>query len=157
MAPNTPAKDAWSALGRAKGFDREGTFASELEQRRGQIAAKAAVAFMVAKDYTSARLAVATAESTGNGNSTTSGVRADLERRAAELFKQAKAEAATDPAAAKQKYRQIQNMVDSKNQWHQRAGKAARARADELRDHLLEALELERLVDVRVRAVERRR
>jgi hypothetical protein len=98
-------------------------FANEIGQRLGQIAPKAAVAFMASKDYVKARQAVAVADSTGNGNSTTSGVKSSLEQKAGELFKEAKAEAATDPNAAKQKFRQIQNMVDSKSPWHQRAGK----------------------------------
>jgi hypothetical protein len=126
MAPATAAKDAWNALNTAKNMDsglgRE--YTEEIQARIGQIAPKAAVAFMAAKDYVLAKQAVGLAESTGNGNSTTAGVKSSLEQKAGELYKEAQALQSTDPDSAKQKFRQVQRMVDSKSQWYQRAGKA---------------------------------
>jgi len=93
----------------------------------GQVAPKAAVAFMAGKDFVKAKQAVALAESSGNGNSTTQGVKGSLEQKAGEIYKEAQALQASDPDAAKQKYKEIQQIVDPKSPWHQRAGKALNA------------------------------
>ncbi len=126
MAQGTSAKDAWTALTAAKNFDNSlgGNYTSEINVRMGQVAPKAAVAFMAGKDFLKAKQAVALAEGSGNGNSTTQGVRSSLEQKAGELFKEAQGLQASDPDGAKQKYREIQRMVDPKSPWHQRAGKA---------------------------------
>jgi len=126
MAPATSAKDAWTALKAAKTFDNSlgGEYTSDINARMGVIAPKAAVAFMAGKDYVMAKTAVGVAESSGNGNSTTQGVRSSLEQKAGELFKEATALQSSDPAAATQKFREIQRMVDSKSSWYQKAGKA---------------------------------
>ena len=125
MAPGTKAKDAWSALLSAKNYDNSAgsAFGSDIESQLGKIAPKAAVEFMAAKDYGNARRAAGLAESTGNRNSTTDGVRASLERKAGELVREAQAELSTDPSGAKAKLKQAQTMVEPKSQWHQKAGK----------------------------------
>lgn len=125
MAPNTPAKQAWDALTRANSYDRSAgnAFGSEITERLGKIAPKAAAAFMASRDYVKAKRAVGLAESTGNRNSTTDGVRQSLESAAGQLYRQAEAEMSSNPAAAKAKLKTIQGMVDSKSPWHQRAGK----------------------------------
>jgi hypothetical protein len=93
----------------------------------GEIAPKAAVAFMAGKEFVKAKQAVVLAEGSGNSNATTQGVRSSLEQRAGELYKEAQALQSSDPDAAKQKFREIQRIVDPKSQWHQRAGKALSA------------------------------
>ncbi|MBA3455221.1 MAG: FHA domain-containing protein [Deltaproteobacteria bacterium] len=129
MAPGTSAKDAWVALTAAKTFDNSlgGEYTSEINARMGAIAPKAAVAFMAGKDYVKAKQAVGIAESSGNGNSTTQGVRSSLEQKAGDLYKEGQALQSSDPAAAKAKYVEVQRMVDSKSPWHQKAGKAISA------------------------------
>jgi hypothetical protein len=126
MAPATSAKDAWNALTSARTFDSSlgGNYTSEINKRMGEIAPKAAVAFMAIRDHVKAKQAVRLAESSGNSNSTTQGVRTSLEQRAGELYKEALGLRSSDPAAATQKFREVQRMVDSKSTWHQRAGKA---------------------------------
>ena len=129
MAPATSAKDAWAALTSAKTYDRSlgGNYTPEIDKQMGKVAPKAAVAFMIQKDYTKAKQAVVLAESTNPGNDTTQGVRVSLEQRAGDLYKEAQALQSSDTAAATQKYREIQRMVDSKSPWHQKAGKALTA------------------------------
>ena len=129
MAQGTSAKDAWAALTSAKTYDRSlgGNYTPEIDKQMGKVAPKAAVAFMIQKDYTKAKQAVVLAESSGNGNDTTQGVRVSLEQRAGDLYKEAQALQSSDTAAATQKYREIQRMVDSKSPWHQKAGKALTA------------------------------
>ena len=75
------------------------------------------------QDYVRARNAVAVAESGGKGNSSTQGVKSSLESAAGKLFKEAHAEMGSDEKSAREKLKQVQQMVDSKSQWHQKAGK----------------------------------
>lgn len=125
MAPGTPAKEAFNALWSAKSYDNTagGAFGNDIESQLGKIAPKAAVSFMAAKDYASARRAVSLAESSGNKNATTDGVRSSLEQKAGELFRQAQSEMSSDPSGAKAKLKQVQAMVEPKSQWHQKAAK----------------------------------
>ena len=129
MAQATSAKDAWTALTAARTFDNSlgGNYTSEINKRMGQVAPKAAVAFMAVRDYTKAKQAVGLAESSGNNNSTAQGVRSSLEQRAGELYREAQTLQTSDPAAATSKFREIQRMVDSTSPWHQKAGKALTA------------------------------
>lgn len=126
MAPATSAKDAWTALTAARTYDNSlgGDYIAEINSRMGEIAPKAAVAFMAGKNFVKAKEAVAVAERSGNSNSTTAGVRSSLEQKAGDLYKEADSLKSSDPAAATQKFREIQGMVDSKSPWHQKAGKA---------------------------------
>jgi pSer/pThr/pTyr-binding forkhead associated (FHA) protein len=125
MAPGTSPKQAFDLLVKAKNFDNRAgnAFTSEINARLAEIASKAAVAFMADKDYVRAKNAVAVAEAGGKGNSSTQGVKASLESTAAKLFKEAQAELASDEKSARDKLKQVQQMVDSKSQWHQKAGK----------------------------------
>ena len=126
MAPSTSAKDAWTALTAARTYDNSlgGDYIAEINSHMGEIAPKAAVAFMAGKNFVKAKEAVAVAERSGNSNSTTAGVRSSLEQKAGDLYKEADSLKSSDPAAATQKFREVQGMVDSKSPWHQKAGKA---------------------------------
>ncbi|MDX2093621.1 MAG: FHA domain-containing protein [Kofleriaceae bacterium] len=125
MAPGTPPKQAFDLLVKAKNFDNRAgnAFTSEINSKLGDIASKAAVAFMADKDYVRAKNAVQIAESAGKGNASTQGVRSSLESAAGKLFKEAQAEMGSDEKAAREKLKQVQQMVDAKSQWHQKAGK----------------------------------
>ncbi len=126
MAPSTSAKDAWTALTTARTYDNSlgGDYIAAINVRMGDISTKAAVAFMAGKNYVKAKEAVGVAERSGKSNSTTAGVRSSLEQKAGDLYKEAEGLKSSDPAAATQKLREIQGMVDSKSPWHQKAGKA---------------------------------
>ncbi len=124
MAPATTAKDAYIALKKAKHFDADGVFSSEIQAKLAQVAPRAAGSFMAAKNYSEAKEAVATAEAAGGSNSTTQSVRSALEQTAGALYKEAMSELSADPSGAKAKLKQVQQMVDSKSTWYQKAAKA---------------------------------
>ncbi len=124
MAPATAAKDAYAALKKARNFDPDGMFSSEIQTKLAQVAPRAAGSFMAAKNYAAAKDAVATAEAAGGSNSTTQSVRSALEQTAGALYKEAMGELSADPSGAKAKLKQVQQMVDSKSTWYQKAAKA---------------------------------
>ena len=127
MAPGTPPKDAFAALKKAKNYDPMGVFADEVKGRMVAIAGRAAAAYMGAKNYPAARELANFAEANGAGGSTIAAIKSSLESTAGDLYKEAQAEMATDPDAAKAKLRLIQQMVDSKSPWFQKAGSAISA------------------------------
>ncbi len=124
MAPGTSPKEAYGALKKAKNFDPDGVFREEIQSKLAQIAPRAAAGFVAAKMYSAAKEAVATAESAGGSNGTTQSVRSALEAAAGILYKEAIGEMSADPAGAKTKLKEVQQMVDSKSTWYQKAGKA---------------------------------
>jgi outer membrane biosynthesis protein TonB len=125
MAPGTSAKQAFDLLTKAKNYDNRAgnAFTSAINARLAEIAPKAAVAFMADKNYARAKTAVAIAEAGGKGNSSTQGVKASLESAASKLYKQAQSEMSSDEKSARDKLKQVQQMVPSSSQWHQKAAK----------------------------------
>jgi hypothetical protein len=123
MAPGTAAKEAYQALKKAKNFDSDGVFTSEITAKLGPIAAKAAASYVAAKNFPEARQAVAVAEANGGGGSTTQGIRQNLEQQASALVKEAQGMMSSDPDAARSKLKTVQQMVDSKSPSYQKASK----------------------------------
>ncbi len=124
MAPAAKAVDAYEQLQSALNYDSNvgGEFAEEIETKLAQIAPKAAIGFMAAKNYPRARNAVITAEKLGSTAEALKMVRQKLESVAAELYNEASKE--TDSGAAKEKFRTVMSIVDSKSTWYQKAAKA---------------------------------
>lgn len=121
MAPGTSPTEAYTALTKARNFDQQGAFKSEIEGRLGDVAAKAAASFMGKGQFADAAAAVRLAESVGGGNSTTKSVRSGLESKAADLYNSASKEMPAE--SAKEKLRTVTKMVDAKSQWYQKATK----------------------------------
>jgi len=124
MAPGTSPKEAYGALKKARNYDPDGVFSDEIKAKLAQIAPRAAAGFVAAKMYGAAKEAVATAEAAGGSNGTTQSVRSALESAAGALYKEAIGEMSSDPSGARQKLKEVQQMVDSKSTWYQKAGKA---------------------------------
>jgi hypothetical protein len=126
MAPGTAPKDALDQLKKAKNLDGSAgrAYMGEIEGRIGQVAPKAAVLYMAAKDYEGAAAAVRLAESVGSSSSTIGSVKSALESAARTLYNEAVAQKGSDPDGAKQKLRQVQKIVPSSSPWYQKAGKA---------------------------------
>ena len=124
MAPGTRPVDAYQALVRATGYDREvgGAYAQELRDKLVAIAPRAATSYMAAKSLELAFQAVHTAEELGSRVDDLKIVRQNLDEKARELMHAARSELASDPDAARQKLRQIQRIVDPRNPlWQQAA------------------------------------
>ncbi|NVB77541.1 MAG: FHA domain-containing protein [Kofleriaceae bacterium] len=124
MAPAAKAVDAYEQLQSAINYDGNvgGAFTDELQTKLAQVAPKAAIGFMAAKNYPRARNAVITAEKLGSTAEALTMVRQKLESVASDLYNEAQKE--TDATAAKEKYRTIMSIVDSKSTWYGRAAKA---------------------------------
>jgi hypothetical protein len=87
------------------------------------VATRAAVSYMASKEYEAAFQAVRTSESLGSSSSSNKAVRDRLEAFAAELFRAAQSELASDPESAKKKLRQILGMVDPKHPLYSKSQK----------------------------------
>jgi len=126
MGPATKPTDAFDALTRAQNLDRGagGAFVDEIRAKLSQVAPRAAISFMAAKQYENAARAVRTAESLGAANSSTKAVRDGLESQAGALYASAMKELGSNPDAAKAKLRQVKAMVDAKSPWAAKAQKA---------------------------------
>jgi len=124
MAPGTPAAQAWDKLKSAQTFDSRigGAYAEEIQTKRSQIATKAALAFVGAKNFSSALEAVRVAEQAGK-NGSTGIVRDSIETHAGELYNAAAKEMNSNPDAAKSKLRQIKGLVGDKSPWFQKANR----------------------------------
>jgi len=124
MAPGTPAAQAWDKLKSAQTFDSRigGAYAEEIQTKRSQIATKAALAFVGAKNFSSALEAVRVAEQ-GGKNGSTGIVRDSIESHAGELYNAAAKEMDSNPDAAKSKLRQIKGLVGDKSPWFQKANR----------------------------------
>ena len=126
MAPATKATDAYERLQSALNYDGNvgGELKDEIETKLAQVAPRAAIGFMAVKNYTRARNAVITAEKLGSTAEGLSLVREKLESVAADLYSEASKVQSSDPAEAKEKFRTIMSIVDSKSPWYGRAAKA---------------------------------
>ena len=122
MAATTPAASAWDLLKSAEAFDKDNVFRQDIESRLGQIATKAALGFVGAKNYFKALQAVKLAEQSG-ATASTRIVRDKIEEFAGELYSQAVAEIDVKPKEAKAKLQQIKGLVDAKNPWAVKATK----------------------------------
>jgi hypothetical protein len=125
MAPGTKATDAFVALQRARNYDRSvgSAYVAEIERVLVTVASKAALSYAAAKDYESAFQAVRSSESLGSTSPTNKSIREKLEDLAAELYRSASGELATDPDGAKKKLRQVLGMVDTKSPLYGKASK----------------------------------
>ncbi|MBS1124398.1 MAG: hypothetical protein H6Q90_6626, partial [Deltaproteobacteria bacterium] len=122
MAGTTPPSQAWDLLKSAQSFDIGGAYKDEIQTKLQQIATKAALAFVGAKNYNRAVEAVRIAETTGSSSSTKI-VRDALDSYAGELYVTASKEMGTSPDAARSKLKQIKGLVDAKSPWYQKATK----------------------------------
>ncbi len=125
MAPGTKPIDAFVALRKAIGYDRDAgsAYVAEMEHVLVTVASKAALSYTAAKEYELAFTAVRTAESLGSQSPTNKSVRDRLEELATELLRSAASDQATDPEGAKKKLHQIQGMVDPKSPTYAKATK----------------------------------
>lgn len=115
MAQGTKPVEAFERLRKAQGLDNSAgkAFSDDIQSQLAKVAPKAAVAFMGAKEWVKAKQAVAVADANGGGNDTTKEVKKSLEREANALYKEAMSILSSDPAAAKDKLKQIRGMVDA--------------------------------------------
>ncbi|MGN6103756.1 MAG: FHA domain-containing protein [Kofleriaceae bacterium] len=124
MSPGAKPAEAYADLKRALTLDsNQGVFTSEIKSKLGVVAPKAAISFVVSKQYEQAYQAVRTAEANGGGNDSTRTVRQTLESTASQLYNAAVKELDTDRAAALTKLRQVKAMVDPTNPWAIKAAK----------------------------------
>ena len=125
MAPGTKAIEALPALQRALSYDREvgGAHGTEIRERIGVVAPKAASSFMAAKSFEQALQAVRVAEAVGSTSESLRAVRSSLEGIAHDLLSDARRELSSDPDGAKQKLRQVLAIVEPKSPLHAQAQK----------------------------------
>jgi hypothetical protein len=125
MAPGTKPTDAFVALNRAVNFDREvgGAYVAEMQEKLVVVASRAAMLYMAAKDYEAAFQAVKASDSLGSTSPSNKTVRDKLDTVAGDLYRSAQSELSSDRESAKQKLRQILNMVEPKNPLHAKASK----------------------------------
>jgi hypothetical protein len=122
MAPATKAAEAFDLLVSAATYDQNlgGHFESDITKRLTEIAPRAALSFVAAKNYEKAHTAVMKAESLGAGSDANIAVvKQKLEGAARVLYEQAIDD--SDPKSSKDKLRQVEAMVDSKSPWYQKA------------------------------------
>ncbi len=124
-APATRATDAFEALRSAQNYDRNlgNAFDGEIQTKLAQVAPKAALLYVANKNYPAARSAMVVAQQFGASESVKL-VAQKLESAAGELYGEAMKEQSSNPAAAKDKLRQITTIVDAKSTWYQKAQKA---------------------------------
>ncbi|CAN5745748.1 hypothetical protein BH11MYX2_BH11MYX2_05000 [soil metagenome] len=124
MAQGASPREAYEKLSKALSLDNSvgRQFAGEIKAKLSTVAQKAAIAYVSAQDWTQARSAIVYAESNGGATETIRSMKGTLESEAGKLYKAAQAD--SDSEAAKQKYRQIKAMVDSKSPWYAKAVKA---------------------------------
>ncbi|MCW5800817.1 MAG: hypothetical protein KIT31_00275 [Deltaproteobacteria bacterium] len=124
MGQGTSPKDAYRALNSALAFDGQigGAYTAEIRTQLGQVAPKAAVAFLSTKDYQSAAAALRLADSLGTGSAPSAALaRKQLESRAQELYREAERLADSDPAGARLRVAQINTIVGEASPWRQKA------------------------------------
>ena len=116
-APAQKAAVAYKALTQALNLDSNvgGNFKSEITEKLNAVAPKAAVAFVAQKDYGNARTAYLTAQRAGSSDANLAIVKQKLESFASELYALASAESTSNPGPAKEKLKQIKQIVDPKS------------------------------------------
>jgi pSer/pThr/pTyr-binding forkhead associated (FHA) protein len=126
-APAQDAIVAYQSLRSAANYDANvgGFYKSEIDDKLGSAASKAAFKYLANKDWQNARTAVIQAENHGAGDSVGT-VKTKLESVARDLY----GEAQKDNFASqnsKDMLKQIMVIVDSKSTWYQKAAKAIAA------------------------------
>jgi pSer/pThr/pTyr-binding forkhead associated (FHA) protein len=126
-APAQEAIVAYQSLRSAANYDANvgGFYKSEIDEKLGSAASKAAFKYLANKDWQNARTAVIQAENHGAGDSVGT-VKTKLESVARDLY----GEAQKDNFASqnsKDMLKQIMVIVDSKSTWYQKAAKAIAA------------------------------
>ena len=125
-APATKSVDAYDYLVQASNYDRSlgNAFNDDISTKLAQVAPKAAASYIAAKNFQSARNAILTAERYGSGDSgDVKLVRQKLESVASAIYADASKEITSNPTAAKEKLKQIKQMVDTKSPWYIKAQK----------------------------------
>jgi pSer/pThr/pTyr-binding forkhead associated (FHA) protein len=123
-APATKPTEAFEALRQAQSYDRSAgnAFDGEIQNKLAQVAPKAALSYMAAKNYPAARSAVIVAQQFGASESVKL-VNQKLESVASDLYNEGLRELDSNPSAAKEKFRQIKSIVDAKSTWYKKAHK----------------------------------
>jgi hypothetical protein len=123
-APATKSTEAFEALRQAANYDGNvgNAFDGEINSKLAQVAPKAALSYMAAKNYSAARSAVLVAQQFGASKSVEL-VSSKLESGAGDLYNEAMRELDSNPSGAKEKFRQIKSIVDAKSSWYQKAQK----------------------------------
>ncbi|HEX7702907.1 MAG TPA: hypothetical protein VF403_19350, partial [Kofleriaceae bacterium] len=124
MAPATKATEAFDNLVQANNFDSQlgGHWESDITTRLQTVAPKAAMSFVATKNYDKAHTAVQKAEQLGAGSDqNVKLVKQKLESEAAAIYAQAVKDFDSNPSAAKEKFRQVKSMLDSKSPTFQKA------------------------------------
>ena len=124
MAAGSSATDAFEKLKRAQQTDKNlgNAFDGEIQGKLQQVAPKAAATYMASKRYADARTALAYAKQFGT-NESIKLVEQKLDSVASELYNEAAREIDSNPTEAKEKLRQIKQIVDGKSVWSQKADK----------------------------------
>jgi len=118
------ATDAFNDLIQANNYDVQlgGHFESDISSHLATITPKAALGFIISKNFDMAHTAVQKADALGlGGDGSIKAVRQKLESEALALYQQAIKDLDTDPKGAKDKLRQVKQMVDSKSPTYQKA------------------------------------
>jgi pSer/pThr/pTyr-binding forkhead associated (FHA) protein len=123
-APATKPTEAFESLRQAQNYDRNvgSAFDSEIQTKLAQVAPKAALSYFASKNYQQARSAVIAAQQFGSSESVKL-VSQKLESVAGELYNEAMRELDSNPSGAREKFKQITTIVDSKSNWFQKAQK----------------------------------
>ncbi len=126
-APATKSTTAFEALRQAQNYDRNvgSAFEDEIKTELAQVAPKAALSYMAAKSYPQARSAVIVAQQFGSSESVRV-VSVKLESVARELYNEGMRELSDNPSGAREKFKEITTIVDSKSTWYQKAQKQLR-------------------------------
>jgi hypothetical protein len=123
-APATKSTEAFEALRQAQNYDRNvgSAFDGEIQSKLAQVAPKAALSYVASKNWQAARSAMLIAQQFGASESVKI-VAQKLESAAGEIYNEGVRELASNPTAAKEKFRQVKAMVDAKSTWYQKAQK----------------------------------
>jgi hypothetical protein len=122
-APATRATEAFEALRSAQSSDRSlGNFyESEISTKLAQVAPKAALSYVANRKYVEARSAMLFAKQFPSAAETVNLVKQKLESAASDLYNEAVGEMGGNPSGAKEKLRQILQIVDPGSAWYKKA------------------------------------
>jgi len=96
-------------------------FESEISAKLEQVAPKAAISYIAAGKLAEAHTAIGAAGSSSDDN--VKAVRQKLESEAGKIYSEALKEMDSSPDSAREKFKQILGIVDSKSPWYQKANK----------------------------------
>jgi hypothetical protein len=128
-APAASAVEQFEKLRTAENYDSSlgNVFNGDIENRLLQISVKAAVSYMGKGLYSQALAAIEKAESGGSTDGNIKVVRGALDSKAGDLYNDAKAEADSNPAGAKDKLSKMFKIIDTKSSYYAR-GKQLQAK-----------------------------